>query len=330
MQIFNSVRLQSHHPVETAYYAIGDAHGHADALKKLLKNIKKDIRIRQNLNPNFNAEIVFMGDYVDRGPDSSKILDLLIEEHKEEKADGIKRVFIKGNHEFLLDVFLNEKHPSQIYLNGQNLLNNGGLCTLAEYGIFFHDKARIEGDSNFQFTVRDTNPPLILDLGDLMTARDQLQERMPKEQREFLENLRYAYDTPDFYFCHAGTDNNKPIQDQSPQFVMGISEQRLVREFARSSGHPEKIVVTGHTIVREAHLVTNEQGGGRVSTDTGAFENGKLSCAILEKRQLSGTLTARTHNAPFYQNFVPTPECRYPKKTPTKMSQPLDVVEQQV
>src|SRR5215470_12335077 len=77
-------------------YAIGDVHGRADLLQSLLTVIDADLR---HSRPE-RAIQVFLGDYVDRGPDSRAVLDLLIERSKCHET-----VCLKGNHElFLLDV----------------------------------------------------------------------------------------------------------------------------------------------------------------------------------------------------------------------------------
>jgi len=69
-------------------------------------------------------ELVFLGDYIDRGPESKEVVDHLIGLEK----DGFKCIFLKGNHE---EMFLDR------YLAGQNplvFLYNGGMATLKSYG----------------------------------------------------------------------------------------------------------------------------------------------------------------------------------------------------
>ena len=92
--------------------AVGDIHGQAELLAKLLKQV----------DPQPEDVVVFLGDYIDRGPDSPGVIDQLLE-----LQDRFPQtVFLKGNHEaMLLD-----------YLAGRETLLyllNGGATTLAGY-----------------------------------------------------------------------------------------------------------------------------------------------------------------------------------------------------
>ena len=96
--------------------AIGDIHGCCKSLKGLLE---KKIRITKK------DQIIFIGDYIDRGPDSKGVLDYLLAL----KEEGYKLVFIRGNHEEMLI----ESFSSQTYF--QPWMNNGGGATLKSFGI---------------------------------------------------------------------------------------------------------------------------------------------------------------------------------------------------
>jgi len=96
-------------------YAIGDVHGNLDLLQRLLEKIQPDLA---------RDQLVFMGDYIDRGPNPKGVVDYVL---------GFKRlvnpqevICLKGNHEAM---FLN-------FLQGRDLelfLFNGGLSTLRDY-----------------------------------------------------------------------------------------------------------------------------------------------------------------------------------------------------
>jgi len=94
--------------------AIGDIHGCFDKLEKLMGAI--------NWRPAEDT-LVFMGDYVDRGPDSFKVVEFLIEL----KTQSNNLIFLLGNHEQLFLEFL-EGNSSQLFFL------NGGLNTLVSYG----------------------------------------------------------------------------------------------------------------------------------------------------------------------------------------------------
>lgn len=312
------------------YYAIGDIHGHASALKDILELIKQDIERRTKENLAFNPEIVFMGDYVDRGPHTQEVLAIIEQELESQEHDGIKRTVIKGNHDFIYQRFLTARNPSDIFVMAANLLNNGGLCTFAELDIFFESKPELK-ETKKCFTVREIEQELVVDMGQVLDVQEKMQKIIPAGQIALLDKMVSTYETEDFYFCHAGVDNNKKLDEQNELTLLGINQQDLTREFKRSAGHPDKIVVTGHTIVKGVEFEQTNNGiGGRVSTDTGAYQSGLLSCAILHDRKMVGTLVAKTGSAKFEQSFLPTPECKYPKNSPTNLSQPLDVVGQQV
>lgn len=96
-------------------YAIGDIHGCYGALYALLEKIKPDPK---------QDRVIFLGDYINRGNNSKKVIDRLIEF----KQLYPRSIFLKGNHEVM---FLN-------YLNGSRetlFLQSGGLETLDSYGI---------------------------------------------------------------------------------------------------------------------------------------------------------------------------------------------------
>jgi serine/threonine protein phosphatase 1 len=95
------------------FFAVGDIHGCYDKLRDVMHQIPIDWQ---------NDKLVFIGDYIDRGPDSFKVVDYLI--NLKERYPGI--VFLKGNHEdMLID-----------YLDGRDRLTylyNGGQLTLDSY-----------------------------------------------------------------------------------------------------------------------------------------------------------------------------------------------------
>lgn len=96
---------------EQNYIAIGDIHGCFHSMKALL----------DKLEPYYDRQFVFVGDYIDRGPGSKQVVDYLLD--FQEKVDC---VFLRGNHEqMLLDAF--HKDEKRIWMM------NGGLATLQSY-----------------------------------------------------------------------------------------------------------------------------------------------------------------------------------------------------
>ncbi len=97
--------------------AIGDIHGEFDLLKSLIKKLNKEY----NLN---DYQIVFLGDYIDRGEKSFEVVDYLIDFKKEYDC-----IFLKGNHEDMLFNYLN----ATSYNDEELFLYNGGLKTINSY-----------------------------------------------------------------------------------------------------------------------------------------------------------------------------------------------------
>ncbi len=96
-------------------YVVGDIHGCLAPLKRLLEHLEPDL---------YRDRLLFMGDYVDRGPESRGVVDYILSLMARYPAENI--ICLKGNHEVM---FLD-------YLAGQDeglFLFNGGLNTLEDY-----------------------------------------------------------------------------------------------------------------------------------------------------------------------------------------------------
>lgn len=100
-------------------YAIGDIHGCAATFHRLL----------ERLEPTLDDHLVFIGDYVDRGPDAPGVLATLIElEAASQDGTGPRCTFLRGNHDQMLLDYVDGK-PDAFDL----WRINGGLATLAAY-----------------------------------------------------------------------------------------------------------------------------------------------------------------------------------------------------
>jgi serine/threonine protein phosphatase 1 len=197
-------------------YAVGDVHGRADLLQSLLTVIDADI---ERSRPE-RAIQVFLGDYVDRGPDSRGALDLLIE-----RRARFETVCLKGNHEvFLLEVL---KDPAKL----QDWRHYGGLLTLVSYGI------------------RPSMNPTPEEQVELIT---QLQRAIPAEHLAFLQQLPSSYVCGDFFFVHAGVRPGVPLEKQRDEDLLWIRD-----EFLNSEERFSKYIVHGHTPVASPDIRPN-------------------------------------------------------------------------
>ena len=121
MPITERCKTQNSPEFDKRIYAIGDVHGRCDLLRKILKQIKQDLKER----PCQKSKLVMLGDYIDRGPQSKQVLELL----SKSPLSGHEVICLRGNHEDMLLNFLNKTGKADTWLK------NGGCETLKSYGI---------------------------------------------------------------------------------------------------------------------------------------------------------------------------------------------------
>jgi serine/threonine protein phosphatase 1 len=203
-------------PEGVRIYAFGDIHGRSDLLKQMFTIIDADLALRPISRP---IE-VYLGDYVDRGPDSAGTLDLLLE-----RSLYSETVFLKGNHEtFLLDVLCD---PSKL----EDWRQFGGLQTLMSYGI------------------QPTINPSAAEQADLIKV---LADVMPADHLRFLQTLKPSFSCGDFFFVHAGVRPGIPLKEQQENDLLWIRN-----EFLDSNEEFGKYIVHGHTPVQEPDIRPN-------------------------------------------------------------------------
>jgi len=150
-------------------FAIGDIHGCYDRLTTLMGKIPID---------GSRDTLVFIGDYIDRGPNSVEVVDYLIQ--LKNRVPGT--IFLKGNHEDMLDKFLNGADRF-------NYLLNGGQQTL---------------DSYLTKSVESEFSPI------------------PPDHMEFYKSLRLFYETKEFIFVHAGLRPRVSLESQKTEDLLWI------------------------------------------------------------------------------------------------------------
>lgn len=219
-------------------YAIGDVHGRNDLLQQLIDKIDGDDAQRGAAD----TQLIFLGDLVDRGPDSSGVIETAIGL----RDSGRNVRFLLGNHE---EVFLAAcRAKSERAL--RYFLRIGGDTTLLSYPI-----------TRAEF---------------LEISHDQLIERLdtlvPREHLKFLDSFEDRIIIGDYAFVHAGIRPGVPIAEQKRSDLRWIRE-----EFTDHKGELEKVVIYGHTIYGEV-----EEAGSRIGIDTGAFDSGRLTAIGLE------------------------------------------------
>ena len=226
-------------PPGTRIYAIGDIHGRLDLLLRLHELIVVDAAGSHAPR----RVLVYIGDYIDRGPSSAGVLDLLLDR----PLPGFEIVALIGNHEDTLLQF-----PDDIGV-GPSWLTYGGVQTLESYSI-------------------DVVPGSWRDDRELRRLQGEVRRRLPRRHVEFMRGLPLMHIEGDYLFVHAGIRPGVPLELQERDDLLWIRD-----EFLQSSEDHGKIVVHGHTISEEPELRPN-----RIGIDTGAFHTHRLTCLVLD------------------------------------------------
>lgn len=213
---------------------VGDIHGRADLLSRLLH------RLEPERAASF-GQLVFVGDYVDRGPHSRDVLLRLRELCLGAPGDV---VCLGGNHERMMLDFIDDPVGA-----GVRWLRNGGVQTLAS--------CSIDG-------IAELSPPAAL-----VEAAARLADALGPDLLSWLRALPLHLESGNVHVVHAGADPAVRMSDQDPQtLIWGHAKFASVD---RSDG---QWVVHGHTIVTEPMVMR-----GRISVDTGAWYSERLTAA---------------------------------------------------
>jgi serine/threonine protein phosphatase 1 len=200
-------------------YAIGDIHGRLDLLDALLDMIDADDRARRPAA----SELIFLGDLVDRGPESAGVVERLM------TLAGTRPVrFLMGNHE---EVFLRalEGDPKALRF----LIRIGGRETLLSYGV---------SESDYRG----------LDYEELLALA---QSKVPAAHRAFLSSFEKWIEVGDYLFVHAGLRPGVAVEDQSTSDLCWIRE-----DFLSHRDSFGKMVVHGHSISEDIDERPNRIG----------------------------------------------------------------------
>ncbi len=228
-------------------YAVGDIHGCNILLQKIHNKIlatSKDIEGQKLL--------IYLGDYIDRGPDIKGTIQTLIDFQPE----NFTKVFLLGNHEqMLLDFMAGKRNSLYIWLG------NGGLETLESYG----------SDMNSYIDHS-------MELKDEELIRKKFTRLLPFSHKNFFNQLILNYEWGNYFFVHAGINPDLPIEKQEKETMLWTREKKFFNPKMTCS----KIIVHGHTPVEKI-----EKYPFRINLDTGSFYSGKLSCLKIENGKLS-------------------------------------------
>lgn len=222
-------------------YAVGDVHGQIDMLLAALELIR--------LDGGAEAQVIFLGDYVDRGPDSRAVIQTLMDG----QASGQNWITLKGNHDRYFTRFLNDQSLWDPRTRAGLLWTDpilGGDKTLASYGVAAEAGMPVDR---------------------IHSGAVQL---VPEAHSRFLETLPLTHLTDEILFVHAGIMPGVPLAEQHEDDLVWIRGAFL--DDTRDHG---RLIVHGHTA-----LHAPQHYGNRINLDGGAGYGRPLTSVVFEGR----------------------------------------------
>ena len=171
-------------------YCVGDIHGRADLLDKVLEFIARDMRDAPG-----ETRTIMLGDYIDRGPESASVLERLSSSELPNQL-----IALAGNHDRMLLDFLENECTLETWRR------YGALETLKSYAVPLVDVVRG---------------------GMYEEVRNALRARIPERHLAFLRGCASAVAFGDYYFCHAGVRPGVALEAQSSEDLIWIREPFL-------------------------------------------------------------------------------------------------------
>lgn len=194
-------------PLGQRVYAVGDIHGRDDLFVQLLDLIEVDNATR----PPCAVELVLLGDLIDRGPDSARVVRRAMR-----LAAGGVTIVLKGNHEAaMVDALAGDREKFALWLKF------GGAASLRSWGV----AEELITAAPFE---------------ELLAAANQA---VPVTERAWLARMRRWVQIGDYYFVHAGVRPGVPLERQVDEDCLWIRD-----EFLSSDRYHGAMIVHGHSI----------------------------------------------------------------------------------
>ena len=252
---------------EAEVFAIGDIHGRSDLLAALIEEAGREPKLRDK------RTIVFLGDFVDRGPDSLGTIDLAMAAKARVGAD--EAIALMGNHEAMMRLALDPETPWDDAIDAfDTWLANGGDRTVAE------------------FLKTEELPESLDDL--LAEARASLPPRI----RAWLASSRASWRSGQVLFVHAGVNPeveletflaapwNIPLAKLDEDCHWAWVRRPFLEHRPGPDGFSGFFVVHGHTPndARREASHADQIAGFRLNLDAGSAMTGVAKMAIIRDR----------------------------------------------
>ncbi|WP_163099493.1 metallophosphoesterase family protein [Peribacillus alkalitolerans] len=224
---------------------ISDIHGELDKFEQLLEKVI--------YNPE-QDQLILLGDYIDRGPDSKGVIEKVISL----KEAGAR--VLKGNHE---DMMIKALTTDEERVWNRWVKLNGGNQTLCSYGY---------SENDFSTNEEAFQKPL-------------LHSETLERHLEFIQGLEHFIETDDYILVHGGVDPTIPVAETEPHTLMWI------RGEFHNGYTGEKTVIFGHTETNTLHEDNTNCGvyfGNNriIGIDGGAVYGGQLNCLELPSHKV--------------------------------------------
>ncbi|WP_168769203.1 metallophosphoesterase family protein [Yoonia maricola] len=216
---------------DAPFFAIGDLHGRLDLMDSLL----------QKIDPSEDQTLVFLGDYIDRGPNAAGTLARLFA-LAHQRPNQV--VCLMGNHEKMMLDFIDDPLGK-----GGGWLRNGGIATLESYGINgIADSASAD---------------------DILEVCETFEGALPAGMLAWVRQLPLCWNSGNIWCVHAAMDpGTSPHAQRSKTMLWGH------RDFMRADRKDDAVIIHGHTIVGKP-----TKHNSRIAIDTGAYQTQQLTAA---------------------------------------------------
>ena len=233
---------------------IPDTHGHLTEVENLVGRL-------DNWGYLKDRRLVFLGDYLDRGPAIKQLVSLAIDL----AAEG--HVMLAGNHEYTLCQALDEQTDEQETPRrdwwANRWLQKYQSQTLASYGIDYSGGYRPS------------------------YWADKLRQQMPPSHFDFLASLPWVFENDQLVAVHSGFDPLKPLGDQIDDLLAKKTQnprgpqQLFSRQLGRETDHLGKLVVSGHCRQTDPYVSPH-----RVLLDCGVDSGGRLVAYVADSNEI--------------------------------------------